>query len=174
MCLYAHTEESQCGSDAAEELWKHLFMFCRAKQVESFSVDLRLLACCQGLSYYCVRPNYITKQKWKQPSTRPRHRKKTLVRVTRPDWVEMLFGMWGKEKHSNVVKVLLGASRFIPGGSSQFSSNQRHHRWALCAATTTKVSNSRSEFCEAWSWMRIFWNSAQRGSRLLWSQTQTY
>lgn len=115
--LYIFTEESQCGSDAAEELWKHLLMSCRAKQVQSFSVDLCPLSCCQLLSYYCIRPNYITKTKWKQPSTRPRHRKSSCIRD--PTWLgwEVVWDL-RQGKHSNVVRVLLGVARFIPGGSS--------------------------------------------------------
>lgn len=150
--LYIFREESQCSSDAAEELWKHLLMSCRAKQVQSFSVDLCPLSCCQLLSYYCIRPNYITKTKWKQQSTRPRHRKSScMCDLTWLGW-EVVWDL-RQGKHSNVVRVLLGVARFIPGGSSlsSFSDVTPHVQSSLPPAArplsaTTRVLKSGLEF----------------------------
>lgn len=139
MYLYIYTEESQCGSDAAEELWKHLFMFCRAKQVQSFSVDLCLLACCQGLSYYCIRPNYITKQKWKQPSTRPRHRKNAcMCDLTWLGWLRCCLGFEARKNIRTWWKSCWGSHgssqvdhHSSPSVTSHRASNHRYHRWAF-------------------------------------------
>lgn len=148
ICTYLQKRVS--ASRMQQRNYESIF-WCPAEQ-NKFSVDLCPLSCCQLLSYYCIRPNHITKTKWKQPSTRPRHHKSSCM--CDPTWLGWEV-VWDSRqgKHSNVVRVLLGVARFIPGGSSlsSFSDVTPHVQSSLPPAArplsaTTRVLNSGLEF----------------------------